>query len=55
MAKSYNEKSGGVPKFPASKVKSPSSTPEEALQNAGGRPPEKTEPGKGGITDSNDP
>lgn len=50
-----NQKSSGA-KVPSSgKVKSPSSTPEEALANCGGMPPEKTETGKGGINETNSP
>ncbi len=56
--KLYNEPSGGKSgvKIPsAGKVKSPSCTPEEQISTLGGMPPEKTETGKGGINDSNDP
>lgn len=40
---SYTEKSSGVKAPSPGKVKSPSSTPEEATQNCGGMPPEKNE------------
>jgi hypothetical protein len=39
----------------SAKVKSPSHDPAEELTTLGGLPPEKTETGKGGINDSNDP
>lgn len=55
MSKKYNETSGGV-KVPSSgHVNSPSRNPKEQLETLGGMPPEKTETGKGGINESNDP
>lgn len=43
MAGSAYKNSSEVKAPSPGKVKSPSSTPEEALQNAGGMPPEKKE------------
>jgi hypothetical protein len=55
MASNLNAKAAGAKVPPKSKVNSPSNTPEEALANAGGMPPEKTETGKNGINESTNP